>query len=224
MRSVAEVAHDMGVTVERVRQLIGAGALPAERVGGRWVLPDNAGHTAELRPSGRPWSEGAAWGLLWVGIGRPAPWLSLKQHQRVSHRWRLGAEKQVDRLRRRADLISYSAHPAAVRRIIDDLRIVRSGVSALTEFGVDLVVSDVAEGYVRFVDCQALITEYGLERNEAKSGNLVLHTITTLWPFDDGEHIAPALVVALDLLESSDPRTQRAGRALWSKELKRLRR
>lgn len=36
----------------------------AERVAGRWVLPDSAGEFVERRLVGRPWSEAACWGVL----------------------------------------------------------------------------------------------------------------------------------------------------------------
>jgi hypothetical protein len=224
MRSVSDVALDLGVSVERVRQLIGSGVLPAERVAGRWVLPDSVSESVERRLVGRPWSEAACWGVLWFGLGRPAPWLSVKQRQRARYRWVDGIEEHHDRLRARSRAVSFSAHPSALSRIAEDARFVRGGVSSVRDYGSDLLVGDVAEGYVRLASLSRFSNDFGLEELSVGSGNVVLRVVDSLWPFENDERVVPALAVALDLAESADQRTQRAGRALLARELKRLRR
>jgi hypothetical protein len=224
MRSVSDVALDLGVSVERVRQLIGSGVLSAERVGGRWVLADSVGESVERRLVGRPWSEAACWGVLWFGLGRPVPWLSMKQRQRARGRWGGGIDEHLDRLSARAKALSFSAHPSALSRMAEDARFVRGGLSAVRDHGLDLLVSDAVEGYVRLASVARFSKDFGLEKPSAGSGNVVLRVVDSLWPFDDGEKVVPPLVAALDLRESSDQRTQRAGRALLAKELERLRR
>lgn len=42
-------------------------------------------------------------------------------------------------------------------------------------------------------------------------GNVVLHVVDDPWPFERGEREAPAVVVALDLVERNDERVRRAG-------------
>jgi hypothetical protein len=87
--------------------------------------------------------------------------------------------------------------------------------------GADLVVADRVEGYVRSSDLIALIAEYGLEPVAPGQGNLVLRSVGEVWPFIDGERVAPALVVALDLMDSPDARTSRAGRGLLKRALRK---
>ena len=222
VRSVPETAVDMGLSVERVRQLIAAGKVSAVRLGGRWVVDD-----APLRPTarvaGRPWSAGAAWGLVWLGLDRPAPWLSAKQRQRARHRWEEGLNAHLDRLASRSEARFFRSHPAALRRLASDRRVVLSGVSAADAVDADLVASEELEVYVRAADLGGLVTSFGLEQTSEGTRNVVARVVAGEWPFVEDEHVAPALVVAIDLMESTDQRTERAGRALLARELKRLR-
>ena len=211
MRSVSEVALELGVSRERVRQLIASGSLPAVRVGGRWVM--NGGEAKRL-PEGRPWGEGAAWGMLWLVLGRPAPWLSVKQRQRVRVRVGEGVRGHFERLSSRAVARSFGGHPSVVARLVEDVRVVVAGVSAAAGVGADLVVSGRVDGYVRAGDVAALVAEYGLESVPIGEGNVVLRVVSEVWPFDERERVAPRLVVALDLLDDADGRTKRAGDSL----------
>lgn len=87
------------------------------------------------------------------------------------------------------------------------------GISAASTWKADIhAVDDIAEAYCRLGDARRL--QRLLHLVESVSPNLVLHVVSELWPFDQSERVAPALVTALDLLESSDQRTQRAGRDL----------
>ena len=211
MRSVAQVASELGVTPERVRQLIASGALPAVRVGDRWVIDDGV---PVRRQKGRPWSEAAAWGLVWLAAGRRAPWLSVKQRQRVRTRLADGLMPHVERLSARAERLWFRAHPSALLRLLADSRLVNSGLSAAGAVGADLVAVDRVEGYVRSSDVSALMAEYGLETVAVGGENVLLRSVSEVWPFDDHDRVAPSLVVALDLIESGDARTSRAGRGL----------
>ena len=83
--------------------------------------------------------------------------------------------------------------------------------------GADVIANDVVEGYVRVVDAVELIGEYGLEPSSAPQGNVHLRVVSEIWPFGEDERVAPALVVAIDLLEDADGRTRRAGRSLLAR-------
>ncbi len=120
------------------RCVIATGALPAVRVGDRWVIEDGV---PLRRREGRPWSEAAAWGLLWMAVGRPAPWLSVKQRQRVRMRMVEGVPAHVDRLSALAKPLWFRAHPSALPRLVSDSRLVDSGLSAASVVGADLVVA-----------------------------------------------------------------------------------
>lgn len=219
MRSVAEVARELDVSPERVRQLIESGALPAVRVGGRWVIENGV---AARRPEGRPWNEAAAWGLLWLALDRPAPWLSVKQRQRARHRLAEGIKSHMERLAVRSESGWFRGHPSALRRLGHDVRLVHSGLSAIGAAGADLLVADHVEGYVRSVEVDTFVEQYGLEPARRGEGNVHLRVIHDTWPFDPDEVVAPRLVVALDLIEQLDERTSRAGRSLLNRALREL--
>ena len=214
MNSVQDVASHLGLSDVRVRQLIHSGALDAERVGSRWVVSDDALHAYRVVPAHRPWEAASAWGFLWLLAGRPAPWLTDKQRERVRRRMADGLSFHTAALRSRAELITLAAHPSALARLHSEPGVVRSGLSAAADYAADLVGSgDVFEGYVRAEDMAKLKKRYVLTES-ARRPNVRLHANDKIWPFDPNEGLAPAIVVALDLLESTDQRTSRAGNDL----------
>ena len=214
MNSVHVAASHLDLSDVRVRQLINSGALDAERVSGRWIISDDALRAYRGGPANRPWEPASAWGFLWLLVDRPAPWLTDKQRERVGRRMADGLSFHVAALRSRAELITLAAHPSALPRLQSDPGVVRSGLSAAADYAADLVDSeDVFEGYVRAEDIAKLKKRYVLGE-PARRPNVRLHTIETIWPFDPNERLAPAIVVALDLLESTDQRTSRAGKDL----------
>ena len=89
----------------------------------------------------------------------------------------------------------------------------RSGVSAAVEHGVDLRAPGVLEAYVRRDQLDALVYRYALRPAAVADANLVLHLLDGSVP-RTADGVAPVAAVALDLLESGDARSQRAGREL----------
>ena len=147
-------------------------------------------------------------------MGRSAPWLTDKQRERVGRRLADGLSFHATALRSRATLVTLAAHPSALSRLRSDPDVVRAGLSAAGDYAADLVGSeDVLEGYVRAEDMATLKKRYALAES-ARRPNVRLHAIDKIWPFDPNERLAPAVVVALDLFESTDQRTSRAGRDL----------
>ena len=214
MNSVHDAASHLGLSDVRVRQLINSGALGAERVGGRWVVSDDALQSYRVGPAHRPWEPASAWGFVWLLVGRPAPWLTDKQRERVRRRMADGPLRHAAALGSRAALITLAAHPSALPRLQSDPGVVRSGLSAAADYAADLVGSeDVFEGYARADDLAKLKKRFVLTES-ARRPNVRLHAIDKIWPFDPNERLAPAIVVALDLLESTDQRTSRAGKDL----------
>ena len=222
MKSVSESAAVLGVSEARVRQLIAAAVLPATRVGNRWVIEDDVLTCFRPMPTGRPWQPSAAWGVLWVALDRPVEWLTDKQRQRARQRAANGVDKYTEELRNRSKRTEFSAHPSALDRMRADDRIVLTGWSAASESGADLLVGgDVVEGYVAHKSMQKLRTVYGLTV-AGSSPNVVLHVVGGPWPFAKNERIAPNVVVALDLLEHNDQRSNRAGKTLLASALKAM--
>ena len=77
-----------------------------------------------------------------------------------------------------------------------------------------MIVQDAAEVYVRAGDVVDLIDRYALDE-DADRPNAILHVVDDeAWPFDDQQQIASWAVVAVDLLDADDERSQRAGREL----------
>jgi hypothetical protein len=98
----------------------------------------------------------------------------------------------------------------------DDDRLVLSGVSAVRHYSADLIAGDEIEGYVKASGLEDIVHEYGLIVSSRP--NVQLRSVDDdCWPFDDGIRVAPSSVVAIDLFDSSDPRSHRAGIELWEK-------
>lgn len=92
--------------------------------------------------------------------------------------------------------------------------IVRAGVSASAERGVGLVVGDRFEGYLRASDLDGFVERFGLDDQAARPNVLLRIVDDAAWPFQRGQRAAGRAVVAVDLLESDEPRARRAGAEL----------
>ena len=75
------------------------------------------------------------------------------------------------------------------------------------------------EGYLPKDRLAKFSYEHALREVSEASANLILRSVEDLWPFKS-ERVAPKAVVAVDLLDSADQRSRRAG----SKLLKQVRR
>lgn len=207
--SVNEAAAILGVSPRRVRALAESGALSARRLGRSWVI--RLDETAPYRPPGRRLSGRSAWGVLGLEEER----LSRSERQRAQERRRRIATLPPEALVRRADVHRLTAHTAALPRLVDDRRLVLSGVSAAGHYGADIVAVDQVEAYVRSEDLEPMRREYALrDPAPGATANVTLRVPRPTWPFSDRHPIAPQLVVAADLLDARDERSVRAARAL----------
>jgi excisionase family DNA binding protein len=213
-RSVAQAAATLGVSPQRVRALIAAGALPARRVGGRWLVD---GEAVERRRAGdrlpnRPLSPRNAWALLAIAAGeRPSgvdPAAASRLRRRLAEQ---GLAGMTSLLVRRARRVAVRVHPGERNRLLEDPALVRSGAAAAAELGLGLIAPDSAEGYVAAADLDGLVARHALR--PSGEPNVVLRVVDGPWPFRPGTRIAPLPVVAIDLLEDDDPRAHAAGRA-----------
>lgn len=219
--SAADVARRLRVNEARVRALIESGALPGRKVANRWLVPSQAlqGSSIAARVSGRPFSSDNAWGLLFLASGRPARWLSLIERSRLRARLRSPKFPLASRFRRRASVNYFRADERALRKIAADDQFVRSGVSAAEDHGVDLVAPGVVEGYLPTARLAKLSYEHALRGVSENAANLIVRAVDNRWPFES-DRVAPEAVVAVDLIDSVDQRSRRAGSEL----LKRIRR
>lgn len=206
----------LGVSDHEVRRLLAAGDLPGSRLAGRWVLPVDGVRRWKRRPrsSGRPFSPSSSWAVLRLIEGE-----ALDDGLSASRRWQLRQHLDHDphdlaaKLRRRADRRSCRAHSS----VLVDLEqlLLRSGVSAVEDVGADLIVRDrVVEGYVSERDVKQLEVEFRLRDVDDYNANVVLHVVPAEIDLPFRGH-APVGVVALDLIESGEPRAEDAGWRLW---------
>ncbi|MGD9695034.1 MAG: helix-turn-helix domain-containing protein [Thermoleophilia bacterium] len=207
--SVAEAAQALGVSPRRVRALAEAGEIPARRVGRAWVI--DLDPRLPPRLPGRRLSARSAWAAL--GLGHEN--LSRSERRRARERQARLADLPSQALARRADVHRLVAHPAALRLLGDDPRIVLGGVSAAAHHGADIIAVDRVEGYVRTDDFEDVRTAYALRPPADGDGaNVVLRAPAPAWPFPEDERYAPRLVVVADLREAGDERSVRAALGL----------
>ena len=220
MMTVGEAADLLGVSPRRVRALIEAGELAGERVAGRVVLSQAAVDGYRRRSGRKPLRSENAWGLLALVAGaktagevdRRRLWRLRRQLAELE---KVGADWWVwlSLLRRRGDVRLFRAHRSVLERLAADPRLTRTGVSAARDYGFDVVGSGEVDAYVHARDLDAMAEEYVLDVATA-GPNVTLRVVP-----DDvdpaggrGERaLRPAVI--LDLIDSDDERTRRAGKA-----------
>lgn len=226
MLTVAQAAARLGVGPEQVRRLARAGKLSARTIGRTLVFDDDAVEARARLPlkAGRALAPRSAWAALWLLSGDDAGWLPAADRSRLRARLRTwDAERLVAAERLRADRYDLRVLPAYRDRVLATEGIVRSGMSAAAAVGADIVADNTAdEMYCTTTTLLTLRRDLGLsERGQA---NLVVRV-----PRYDGLPLAgrthmPAAVVAVDLAESVDVRTRRAGLTLLADALTATRR
>jgi excisionase family DNA binding protein len=211
LMDAAEAADSLHVSPRRVRQMLEAGSLPGQRVGGSWVIERADVEQLCRRPVGRPWSAASAWAVLQLAAERDH---GLSPVERSRARKRLadnGLGGLVAQLRARSERREMYAHPSALDRLGAESGAVYGGVSALDEYDVDLIAGEQAEVYVRASNVSDLVDRYALDAETERSNVVVRVVDDDDWPFEDDARVAPWSVVAVDLLDAHDERSRRAG-------------
>lgn len=217
--SVVDAADRLGVVPQRVHQRIQDGSLPAERIGGRWVIDEkDLVRLGESRTPGRPLSERSAWALLAAASDDPR---LLRQHSapdrsraraRLRDLLRAAAENDdpagVGRmlskaLRNRGDRRCFEAARLDLPDLRADRRIRRSGLSHPHS---GLAAGDVVEGYVAVDDLADLASDYLLREVPRDRGNVVLHVVGPAAPHLDLNDRGLKLLLAADLAQNGGPR------------------
>lgn len=214
--NVAEAAAYLEVSPRRVRRMLADGLLAGYQIGREWAIERRALENLKRHrgPVGRPWSSSSAWAVLAIANGDSSdlsPVDRSRARRRLAER---GLAGLVARLGARAEMRRFYGHPSVLEPLAAESSVVRSGVSAGADHGVDIVASDFLEAYVSEARIAALINQYGLDP-DAERPNVVLRVVDdAVWPFSPEMDVAPRSVVAVDLLEADDERSRRAGAAL----------
>lgn len=207
----ADAASQLGVSVRRVYHLIASGRLPAERIGRRLLIERAAVDAWDnvRSPGGQPFSPQRAWGLLVLADGEPAPWLDPVSRSKLRAILRDRSLRELrSRLGRRSERNALRAHPSDLRRLADEPGVMRSGVSAAREIGLELIASEVLDAYVSERRFDGLVRRYRLR--PSRDPNVTLRRLPDLDFGWESRTVAPAAAVAIDLAEDPDPRSQEA--------------
>ena len=212
--STADAADALGLTADRVRQLIASGALDARRVGGRYLVrrDDVDTRIGDGAPPGRLYTPRRAWSLILLAGGDTPPGLDpvtlskLRAVLRDRDLWSLRS-----RLGDRAERLDLRAHSSDLARLESEDGVVLTGARHAREAGLGLVAPDApVELYLDRPTADRLAARYALRPSERPNVRLrVLPPGVIGWL--DGR-IAPRLAVALDLAEERDPRARAAAR------------
>ena len=187
------------------------GNLPGRKVAGRWLVERSAvaRRLHDPRLSGRPYSPAHAWGLITLAEGEPAAWLDASNRSRLRRLLREHDLQDIlPALVRRGRRLKLRAHASDLVRIEAEHDVVRSGVSAAVEHGLEIVAPGVLEAYVPARRLSPLVRRYRLK--PSADANLILHVVDGPWPFAPDQRVAPRLAAILDLLAHDDERTRRA--------------
>ena len=224
MLTVPQAAVRLGVGEEQVRRLVRSGQLVASKVGQTIVIDDDAVDARArlaVRP-GRFHVPATAWGALWELSGERASWLNPADRSRLRARLRrYDAEQLVAATRARSERHSVRVLPAYREPVLAAEGVVASGLTVAAAVGADILIAGAEdEAYCSTVTFARLRSDYALsDRGQA---NLVLRI--PRFELDlPGRERMPAAVVAVDLAESSDVRTRRAGLQLLTEALARTR-
>lgn len=205
---VGKAAEALGVSPQRVRQLLAGGRLTGQKVGGRWLVELPPMPRAPLR--GRPLSARIAWAALALLSGEHPTWLSSSERSRLTKRMRVpGFLDALEDTEPRAAVTSLRVLPIDLDPILERERVVVTALAAGLA-GLDLPARPaVHDGYVEAGAVHRVRRTFAPIESPTQP-NLVLRVPTHPWILARGA--APAAVVAADLLMHADERVRRAAR------------
>jgi excisionase family DNA binding protein len=220
--SVPDAAALLNLSSARVRLLAANGDIPAEKVGGRWLVERSGVEHRRSRGSagGRRFAPQNAWAILALVSGEEPAKVDAVVRSRLRRALALeGLGSLAPRLERRAEVRRFAGHPGEVARVLADRRLVGSGVSAAGALGLDLVSGEEADGYVCTSALGDFVQEHALSPASAVVRNVTLRVVPDeVWVDSlQGLVYAPEAAVGLDLAEEADPRSRAAGEALLAR-------
>lgn len=217
--SVPEAAARLGVVAQRVRQRIQDGSLPAERVGGQWIIDEkDLARVSDSNAPGRPLSERSAWALVAAADDNAVLLHSLSAPDRSRARARLRklAATHHDDSHESLRLLSVFMRNRAARRCYlvaqRDLKDLRNDprirLSGLSHPESGLASGDVVEGYLSVDDLDDVLQDYLLRDVDRDRANVFLHVVSP--EIEESlpllGHAWNSLLMAADLSEHHGPR------------------
>jgi len=211
--TVAQAAERLKVTPTTVRALIASGELPAKRLGHAWMIPADAVDRRWSRGSrhGRRFVPANAWALLFMAADMPAPWID--RHDRWRLRRYLDTHRLIDiraQLVDRGQPRSYRAHPGVMTALRTDPALMLTGPTGASEARLGLVGgAGEVDAYVAAAALAAIVRRHHL--HPTREPNVTLRVVPDFgvtWP---PARIAPIPAIALDLMDSQEPRAQQVG-------------
>lgn len=200
MLSVGVVAERLGVSERRVRALVAAGRLPAERVGRAWLIaPDALALVDGARAPGRPLGSRGAWRELLGEVAAPA----------------FDASILRARYRGRARRLVFDA-PDVASAIADEVLAI-GGWSAAMRWDA-LVDEDAGAAHVVYISDDQ--HDAWRERHWAvpsPAGRIALRVVgRDVMSRLEADRAVPARVAAVDVAELGGVRVLEAAERLWS--------
>lgn len=194
--SLRDAADMLGVSRQKVQQLITEHRLPAVRIGGNWQVSvvDVQRCSQSPRRSGRPLDDGRAWQLLSDAetTGRIHVPRSKATHDAF---W------LANLVRRRATVHLLHGLDSMLGTIQDELVAGGETAARLHRFA-PLSSEKLADGYIEATKVGALIRRYGLVDGHGTEVNVRLRVIANdVWPFALSDAASP-LVAALDMIDA----------------------
>lgn len=212
--SISEAARVLDLSTARVRAMASGGQLSASKIADRWLVERASVEQRKRRGAheGRRFAPRNAWALLMLASEEEVEGIDPSVRSRMRRALALeGLGELAPRLERRAQVSLYRGHSGEICHLIDDPALMRSGISAAGSLGIGLVSGREADGYLPEAKLKRFIKEHALSPVEA-DGNVRLRVVPDeAWAILGGRSLAPEAVVALDLMEESDPRSAKAG-------------
>ena len=191
---LADAADLLGVSVERVRQLVVGGQLPGQRFANVWTVPKDAIAARRHSPGvrGRPLGPIRGWQEILAGS------IDLRRPGRY--------QRRANVLRCEMSRSDADALPEMVGALI-------GGVRAAIEYGEQLALDESVDVYLPAESFRGLDDRVAFVLSPA--GRVALRVVDDeAWHLIPNGALAPRGAVALDLLESGDPRHWTAGEHL----------
>lgn len=212
--TTAQAAERLGVSAHEVRRLIATGELIGSSLG-RLLLVDEESlllRDQQVVRRGRALASRTAWAALLEVSGERAEWLDRSSRSRLRS-WlrRTDPETIAAACRHRARRHLLRVLPVYQQELLASSGVVHGGITAAVGADILARTDDVKEVYCSNDRLKVLRSEYGLI--STPSANLIVRVPTFEWSFTSRQQM-PVGVVAVDLLESTDVRTRRAGREL----------